>query len=183
MNKELFAALLTRRSLKPKYLTAPAPTAEELALCARAALRAPVHGGDFPCRFVLVPEERRGELSELMRRASALAGGDEAAQERAASKAFKGPQIVAFVVDETAGETSEALLSAGAALDQFLLALQAMGYRAITLSGKVLKSEELQKAFCTKPGERLAGWLSVGTPAEGVEFEAETRDGPLSGWA
>ena len=185
MSVALLNALLTRRSLKPKHLTAPAPTREELTLAARAALRAPVHGDVFPCRFVLVPEDKRSRLADLFRAASAAQGADAEKQDRAASKAHKGPQIVAFVVN-TAGEsdaaTRESLISAGAALEQFLLALKAQGFAAITLSGSVLKDENLQAAFCKDPTEKLVAWITIGTPAEGVAFEPEAGTAPLSVW-
>ena len=44
MANALLNALLTRRSLKPKYLTLPFPTKDQIETAARAALRAPVHG-------------------------------------------------------------------------------------------------------------------------------------------
>ena len=40
MANELLNALLTRRSLKPKYLTLPFPTKDQIETAARAALRA-----------------------------------------------------------------------------------------------------------------------------------------------
>lgn len=183
MDQNLIHALLTRRSLKPKYLTLPAPSAEELTLCARTALRAPVHGVGFPCRFVLVPEEKRDRLAGLLKQAAVDAGLDETAQAKAKSKARKGPQIVAFVVNDTVGvNRTESLLTAGAALEQFLLALKSLGYGAITLSGSVLANETVQAAFCKAPGEKLLGWLTVGTPVEGVSYEEETGEAPFGVW-
>lgn len=183
MNPDLLTALLSRRSLKPKLLSAPAPDINELQVCARAALRAPVHGEAFPCRFVLIPEDKRARLSELFRSAAAQQGADADKQERAASKAFKGPQIVAFVICFSAhADERETLISAGAALNQFLLALKAHGYGAITLSGSVLDNAQLQAAFCKGASEKLAAWITIGTPAQGVTFEPETRQGPLSLW-
>ena len=81
MANELLNALLTRRSLKPKYLTLPFPTKDQIETAARAALRAPVHGDDFPCRFVVIPGIKRDKLAELFRGAAAMQGSDEEKQE------------------------------------------------------------------------------------------------------
>ena len=90
---------------------------------------------------------------------------------------------MAFVVNDTVGvNRTESLLTAGAALEQFLLALKALGYGAITLSGSVLANETVQAAFCKAPGEKLLGWLTVGTPVEGVSYEEETGEAPFGVW-
>lgn len=183
MANNVLNALLTRRSLKPKYLTLPFPTKDQIETAARAALRAPVHGDDFPCRFVVIPDIKRDKLAELFRSAAAMQGADQEKQERTASKAFKGPLLVAFVVNVSAnGNTTESLISAGAALEQFLLALKVQGFGAITLSGSVLESPVLQAAFCKAPTEKLVAWITIGTPAEGVTFAPETGEAPLSVW-
>ena len=72
MANDVLNALLTRRSLKPKYLTLPFPTKDQIETAARAALRAPVHGNDFPCRFVIIPDIKRDKLAELFRSAAAI---------------------------------------------------------------------------------------------------------------
>lgn len=183
MDHNLLTALLTRRSFKPKLLGAPAPGIEQLELCARAALRAPVHGKAFPCRFVLIPEEQREHLSELFRSAAERQGADEEKQHKAASKAFKGPQIVAFVVCFSEnGNKQETLISAGAALQQFLLALKALGYGAITLSGSILDDEQVQEAFRTNASESVLAWITIGSPADQSESEPETGQPPFSIW-
>lgn len=183
MNNDLLSALLSRRSLKPKLLTTPAPGMDELKVCARAALRAPVHGEKFPCRFVLISESQRSHLADLLSQAAADQGADELTQQKAASKAHKGPQIIAFIVTtDPQGDSTETLLSAGAALEQFLLALKALGYGAITLSGSLLKEPRLQAAFCTNTQEKLVAWITVGTPVKTATFEPETGEGPLSLW-
>lgn len=184
MNTDLIQSLLTRRSVKPKHLTSPAPGIEQLRLASRCALRAPVHGAVFPCRFVVIPEERRAELAELFRAAAARQGADEQKQQRAATKALKGPQILAFIVrTPSEADARESLISAGAALEQFLLALQAQGFAAITLSGSVLNDQALQKAFCQSSEESLLAWITVGTPEAGLELQVQDGEGPFSVWA
>lgn len=183
MDNNFLTALLTRRSFKPKLLNAPAPDIEKLELCARAALRAPVHGETFPCRFVLIPENKRDHLSELFRLAAERQGADAEKQHKAASKAFKGPQIVAFIVCFSEnGNKQETLISAGAALQQFLLALKALGYGAITLSGSILEDEQVQEAFRRDASERVFAWITIGSPADQSENKPENGQPPFSVW-
>ncbi len=179
----VLSALLTRRSIKPKHLCAPAPDEAALKLAARAARRAPVNSEHIPCRFVVVPEVRRAHLAELFEAAARNAGADEERCAKTKSKALKGPMIIGFVVDldPEKGDVNETLISSGAALEQFLLTLDAQGFGGIMLSGSVLKDEALQKAFCS-PTEKLVGWLTVGTPDETVQKIEEAREGALSVW-
>lgn len=183
--KQSLDLILTRRSVKPKHMLAPAPDETELAAAAQCAMRAPNHGEALPCRFVAVEEKDREALARLFAAAARRQGGDEERIAKAASKAKKGPAIVAFIAgrDENPTVSREMTLSAGAALENFLLALHAMGYGGIVLSGSVLEDEELQRAFVTDSNrEVLCAWITVGTPDDTVEFAPEDRKAPLSRW-
>ena len=57
--------LLSRYSVGPKHLVPPAPTAEELELALKAALRGPDHKKLKPFRFVVVRENQFERLAEL----------------------------------------------------------------------------------------------------------------------
>lgn len=161
----LMDTLLSRRSLKPKYLTTPTPTLEVLAHAARAALRAPDHDSLTPYRFVAIREEDREKLADLFEAAARQKTTDEEKLAKARSKAKKGPQLVAFIFSpkkeqDDVSET-EQLITAGAALEQFLLALKAQGFAAIVLSGSALNAPEVQAAFIQS---RVNGFLR-GLPA------------------
>jgi len=182
----LLHALLTRRSVKPKHLTTPAPTADVLATAARATLRAPDHDGLTPYRFVAVREEDREKLADLFEAAARAKTDDEEKIAKTRSKAMKGPAIVAFVISpktESPVSETEQLLTAGAALEQFLLALKAQGFGGIVLSGSALVDAGVQAAFVKAPGEKLVAWITCGTPDADAESPSEeTRDGPLTQW-
>ena len=78
---------------------------------------------------------------------------------------------------------TEQLITAGAALEQFLLALKAQGFASIVLSGLALKAPEVQAAFIQSPSEQVLAWITCGTAKEDTpQAEKETRDGPLSVW-
>ncbi len=182
----LLQALLTRRSVKPKHLKAPAPTVDALAAAARAALRAPDHDGLAPYRFVAIREEDREKLADRFEAAARAKTADEEKIAKTRSKAKKGPAIVAFVFSpktESPVSETEQLITAGAALDQFLLALKAQGFGGIVLSGSALEDAGVQAAFVKAPGEKLVAWITCGTPDEEASAPAEeTREGPLSVW-
>ena len=62
-------------------------------------------------------------------------------------------------------------------------ALSLEGFGGIVLSGSALEDEELQKAFCRDEGERVAAWITVGTPAQNApQPQPETREPPVSVW-
>ncbi|MCF0254493.1 MAG: nitroreductase family protein, partial [Duodenibacillus sp.] len=170
----------------PKRLREPAPDAGALALAARAAMRAPDNGPTTPFRFVAVPQDKRGDLADLFEAAARRRGDDGEGAAKARSKAMKGPMLIGFVVrnDGAAGsfEAMEQSVTAGAALEQFLLALHALGYGAVVYSGGLLADAGVQGAFCERAGERLLAWITAGTPAEDAAFPPEEREGPLSRW-
>lgn len=183
----LMDALLSRRSLKPKYLTTPTPTLEVLTHAARAALRAPDHDSLTPYRFVVIREEDREKLADLFEAAARQKTTDEEKLAKARSKAKKGPQLVAFIFspkkEQDEVSETEQLITAGAALEQFLLALKAQGFASIVLSGSALKAPEVQAAFIQSPSEQVLAWITCGTAKEDApQAKKETRDGPLSVW-
>ncbi len=186
MHSEFLSLITSRQSVRPKYLAAPAPDAQALEKAVQAACSAPSHDGLLPWRFVSVAEEKRQALADLFEAAARNLGGDDDKAQRARSKALKGPGLVAFVVCiDKASEVSELeqTLTAGAALGNFMLALNAMGFGGIVLSGSVLKDAALQSAFCQKEGEQLVAWVTVGTPVEGAfKGRAPVESLPLTSW-
>ena len=181
----MLEALLSRRSVKPKHLTHPTPDFESLRLAAQAALRAPDHGALIPFRFILIREEDRPHLADLFEASAIRLGYDDDKVQRTRSKAIKGPMLVAFVTRIDPHHRIPAMeqeLTAGAAMAHFLLAIDAMGFGAITLSGSILEDPELQSAFCLDANESLAAWFTIGSPDESVRKTPETRPAPISIW-
>lgn len=168
-NTDLLAWLGARRSIKPKHLTLPIPNASAWERIVAAAAAVPDHGQLHPFRFALLTHEDRAALADLFEAAARRAGGDEQAAQKARSKALKGPALAAFVVKTTPEQSVpefEQMLTAGAALGQFMQALRAAGFGGIVLSGSALGDCDVQAAICREPGERLAAWIVVGTPEQ-----------------
>jgi len=158
--------LLTRHSVGPKHLVAPAPTEEQMWLALCAALRAPDHGKLLPYRFVSIPDEARPLLGELFADFARRCGktDEEIAVER--KRAMLGPLLLAFVAriekEHPRVPPHEQWLAAGGALANFMTALHLMGFAAKMLSGRKAADSVIQAAFC-EPGETLVGWIAAGT--------------------
>ena len=164
---EALDMLALRYSVGPKFLAAPAPTAAQWQRAAQLALRAPDHGGLRPFRFVVVGDAQRAALSELFVRAAIRRGQGAAEADKARSRAFNGPGLVALVGRVRDGVEDvpphEQWLCIGAALMNFLNALHLMGFGAKALSGASVADPDIRSAFCAE-GETLVSWVVAGRP-------------------
>jgi len=171
------ALLRTRRSGRPREMVGPGPSADELEQILTAAARTPDHGKLFPWRFVVVGDDQRAQLAELLR--VALDEEDPpptaAHHEKAQQFAHQGAALVVLVsapVPNHKIPVWEQELSAGAAAMNLLLAAHAMGYVGGWLTGWQAYSERVRQAFCA-PGERIAGFMFIGHP--GRELDERPR--------
>ncbi len=164
--------VLSRRSVSPRFLVAPTPTPDELALILRAAAAAPDHKNLKPYRFILIPPERRGDLAAAFRDAKAERdpGAPAAEIERAGEKAYRGAMLLAVVLrivrDHPRVSVSDQMLAAGAALENMLLAASALGYAGCLRSGNSATSRRVRLALGLPNEEELAAFLMLGTPAK-----------------
>ena len=173
------APLLERRSVSPKRLRPPAPTAEHIDAILQAALRAPDHGGLHPWRVIEFREAQRAALAdrfeaEKLRRDPLASASD---RRRAREHATRPPALLAFVVVPRARSkvpAREQWLAAGAALGNLLNAAHQLGFGAIVLSGERCFDETLARQLGVQPGEELVGFISVGTIAEAPPQPRET---------
>lgn len=169
--ESLSASLAARRSVSPKRLGPPAPSAEELEQMIQAALGAPDHGRLLPWRLLEFRSGQREALAALFEaeklRRDPLASDKDLARARA--HATHPPGLLGFIVSPKPRKripAREQWLAAGAALGNLLNAAHAMGYGAIILSGERCFDQVLCTALGLAPGERLAGFLSLGTALE-----------------
>lgn len=172
MSAEDLARLIDRASTPAKRLEAPGPSRDEIEQMVRAAATAPDHGQLHPWRFLLIPSEQRQALARLFEDASRRINpeGTPEAHARAGEKAMNAPTVVAVIArlrpQQKGVPVREQYASVGAAIAQFLLAADALGYGAIMLSG----ARTLDPEFCAALGviapEELMGFLSVGSVAE-----------------
>ena len=167
------ALLATRRSGKPREMVAPGPSAAELAEILTLAARVPDHGKLFPWRFVTIAAEQRDRLGQLLR--AAMAAEDPAAprlkQDKTDEFAHQAPSLVVLISAPIAGHKIplwEQELSAGAVAMNLLMATHAMGYVGGWITGWPTYSPMVAAALCA-PGERIAGFLFLGSPGRPLE--------------
>lgn len=173
----ILSLLETRRSGRPRDLIEPGPNEEELRRILAIAGRTPDHGKLHPWRFVHVAREQRAALAALLHRAYRAASPEPGRLEIEATERFahQAPELIVVLSTPTPGHKIpvwEQELSCGAACMNLLLAAHAMGYAAGWVTGWAAYSEMVRDAF-GREGERIAGFIFLGTP--GVELEERLR--------
>ncbi|MES2156566.1 MAG: nitroreductase [Pseudomonadota bacterium] len=167
------ALLQTRRSGKPRDLIAPGPDDAQLRHILEVALRTPDHGKLAPWRFVMVPQDKRATLAELLERAYRAEKPDAGRLEIEAMHQFahQAPTLVVAIAAPVAGSKIpvwEQELSVGAAIMNLLHGTHALGFAGGWLTGWPSYNEDVRAAFAG-PGERIAGFVFIGTPGRAQE--------------
>jgi nitroreductase len=151
-------------------LLAPGPDAAALERILHAAAQAPDHGLLRPWRFVLVPQDRRADLGAAFE--EALTGrdpaADAAARAAARAKAHYAPcLLVAILIDApgTAIPADEKLVSLGCAIQNLLLAAQALDVASGLASGGALDAPAMRRLLRLEAHERVVCFIGLGTAA------------------
>src|ERR1700761_291809 len=164
--------LLTRRSGSAKAMTGPGPSPQQLADILQAGARAPDHGKLFPWRFIVFEgkgRERAGDiLAEVVE-----ADGERAKQVEEERKRFLRAPAVIGVISRAREQHKipvwEQELSAGAACQNILIAATALGFTGNWLTEWYAYHPKVKEKLGLKSGERVAGFIYIGTPAEQLE--------------
>ncbi len=167
------ALLSTRRSGKPRDLTAPGPDKAQLQQILEIAARTPDHGKLVPWRFVIVPADKRARLADLITNAYRAERPQASRLEIEALEQFATQAPALVVVLSSPNLDShiplwEQQLSAGAAGMNLLHAAHALGFAGGWLTGWAAYSDAVRDAFGAEP-ERVAGFIFLGTPAKQLE--------------
>ncbi|WP_414473866.1 nitroreductase [Microvirga sp. M2] len=170
MNESL-SRLLSRRSVPPRWLGEPGPSAQEIEAMLTAAARVPDHGKLVPWRFILIEGDARQRMGDLLAQAF-LADNPDADPEKIAAERerFAKAPLVVGVVSRAAPHVKipewEQVLSAGAVCMNLLNAATALGYGASWLSGWACFDRRVLDALGLAPTERMAGYVHIGTAKE-----------------
>lgn len=158
-------------------LVEPAPNAQQLEFAFQAALTAPDHHRLKPTRFIVVTAEARAAFGELLSQALADLGEIDPIQiDRVKQHPFRAPLLVLAVTQFQAHPKVpyfEQTLSSGAAIQNFLLSMQAQGFSSIWRSGAVVESALLKKALGLKPYDLIAGIIYLGTAVKAIAPRGE----------
>lgn len=152
-------------------LVEPAPTASQLNAAFEAALTAPDHHRLHPWRFIVIQGEQRAALGQLLSEAIADLEADEVQVERVKAHPFRAPMIVICVTplqDHPKVPHFEQILSGGAAIQNFILSLQAQGFSTMWRSGAVVESGYLKKQLGFAERDIISGIIYIGTAAKQI---------------
>ena len=175
---QTLALMAHRRSASAPVLTAPAPSPAELEQLLRLAARAPDHGKLFPWRFIVLEGQAKAGYAAALEPLAA----DQPAPDKALAvlaKLRNPPLTVAVVsrVIECAIPEWEQILSSGAVCMNLLIAAEAMGYAANWITDWYAYDLRANTLLGVAPGERVAGFVHLGTapepPLERVRPELE----------
>jgi nitroreductase len=168
-------------------LSAPAPSAEQLQKIFEAAARAPDHGRIAPWHFIVIEGDARERFGALLGDAARRQkpGIDEAGVQSARNKALRAPLIVvavARVVAHPKVPEIEQLLAVGAAVQNALLAAEAMGFGSMWKTGAPAYDPEVKRALGLQPTDHIIGFLYFGTPVSQVPVRPPELQGRVARW-
>lgn len=168
------ALLRTRRSGRPRDLIAPGPDAAQLRQILEIATRTPDHGKLHPWRFVHIPANARDKFSALLDRAYRHERPEPGRLELEANDRFarQAPELVAVLftpVDSVKIPLWEQELSCGAVCMNLLHAAHAIGFAGGWVTGWAASSPEVLHALGGREGDRIAGFIFLGTPGAPLE--------------
>ena len=155
-------------------MTAPGPSPEQLDVLLTAACRAPDHGKLFPWRFIVFEGDARRRmgavLAESLVTSEPQTTPERLDQER--QRFLRAPVVVAVVsrVRESIPIPEwEQILSAGAVCQNLLIATHAMGFVANWITEWCAYHPAVKDRLGLKSGERIAGYVYMGTSAVPLE--------------
>lgn len=173
----LLAYLNSRRSGRPREMVAPGPSPAQLDAILTIAARTPDHGKLAPWRFVIVGQDQRQALGDLLE--TALPEHDPEAGtahfDKASQFAYQAPTLVVVISSPVQPHKIplwEQEMSVGAVAMNLLHAAHAHGFVGSWITGWAAYSPRVTRAFC-REGERIAGFMFIGTP--GRELEERPR--------
>lgn len=172
--------LKTRRSIKPREMTAPGPSPTELDTILTIAARVPDHGKLAPWRFVVFEGDARQRAGEIIaavfaRKHPQATPAEIEVEKRRLTDAPLVIGIVSFTKPHPKVPAWEQELSAGASAMNIVTAATALGYGACWLTGWFAFDRDVLDGLGLKADERLAGFIHIGTPSK----PSEDRPRPL----
>ena|SRR5258708_7471085 len=174
---EAIRLLLTRRSGSAKAMTRPGPNGEQLLTILKAAARVPDHGKLFPWRFIVFEGEARARFGEALAKALKESEPNASAERLEAERnRFLRAPIVVGVVSRVREAIPipewEQTLSAGAACQTMLIAAHALGFVGNWITEWPAYNPLVKEHLGLKSGERIAGFVYIGTSAVPLEERA-----------
>lgn len=156
-----------RRSIGKLVL--PMPTDAQLAVALSAATAAPDHKQLKPWRFTVLTDGALVEFGKVLLAAEEAVAQeplDELTKQKLLHMPLRAPMIIAVATDIKEHEKVppfEQLLSAGAAIQNLLLALESLGYHTVWRTGLFCNSPEVKAYFKVADKDTVCGFVYVGS--------------------
>jgi nitroreductase len=166
--------LKTRRSVKPREMSGPGPSAAELETILTVGARVPDHGKLTPWRFIVFEGDARARAGEIIANVFARKNPQSPPAELEVEKRrlMDAPLVIA-VVSFTRPHPKvpewEQQLSAGASAMNIVTAATALGYGANWLTGWFAFDRDVLGGLGLKADEKIAGFVHIGTPSKPSE--------------
>lgn len=187
MNDAAMEFLLTRRSRPAKTLRDPAPDRAALMPLLTAAARVPDHGKLEPWRFVVLERAALDRLAAAAQEHADRTGMAPEAAAKGISQFAESPLTVAVIrVPRPTDKIPEIeqILSAGAVCLSLLNAALASGWGAAWLTGWPAHDHAFaERALGLSPGERVAGFIHIGTEGATPPERPRPDVAALTTWA
>jgi nitroreductase len=167
---ELFSAIAARSTAKA--VTAPGPTAEQVARLLEAAARAPDHGRLKPWRFIAVNGGQRESFADAVAqsRRDQIPDFTDEQMELERTKVRRSPFILVAgcVVRKDLPKVPEIeqVVAAGAAVENLLLAAADLGIGAMWKTGPAAYSARVKAAVGLAEGDHIVAIIHLGTVAK-----------------
>jgi len=183
---ETLTLLAQRRSTLAKDMGEPGPSAEQLDTLLKIGARTPDHGKLFPWRFIVFEGESRAKFGEILEARFRDIEPDAPAErfELERTRFLRAPVVIAVIsdTDETHKVPEwEQILSAGAVCQNLLVGAAALGFGAQWLTEWYAFDKRMKSALGLQPGERVAGFIYVGTPQTPAQ-ERPRKDPRVTHW-
>ena len=169
---DALSLLARRRSVTAKTMTGPGPEGADLDALLAVAARVPDHRKVAPFRFVVLEGDARTRFGESVVRPAARAREPEATDRKLdeeAAQFARGGVVVAVVSAPDPDHKTpvwEQELTVGAVCQNLLVAANAAGWAGQWLTGWAAYDDAVTRALGVRPGERVAGYIYLGTAEE-----------------
>jgi nitroreductase len=163
--------LKARRSVKPREMTAAAPSPSQLETILTIGARVPDHGKLAPWRFIVMEGDARKRAGNVIATHYARKNPDAPvdAIEIEKRRLMEAPLVIAVVSTikpHPKVPPWEQELSAGASCMNIVAATTAMGYGANWLTGWYAFDRDVLEGFGLQANEKMAGFIHIGGKPE-----------------
>lgn len=174
--------LLSRRSGSAKAMTGPGPSKKQLDQILQAGARTPDHGKLFPWRFVIFEGKGRDRAGDILAAVLEAEGERPKHIEEERERFTRAPLVIGVIASPRElikVPVWEQELSAGAACQNILVAAHALGFVGNWLTEWYAYHPQVKQKMGLLPGERVAGFIYIGTAAEELEERPRPEMGKI----